>query len=360
MTDTRSAGAAVPTGAPPPSGAPARARPSLGGVIARWEVLLAAILCGTIAIGAAASPHFLTGGNFSNLIAALIEVGIMSLPMALIIILGEIDLSVEAMVGLSSAILGYLWAAGVPLWVAIPVVLCVGALGGMFNGILVTRIGLPSLVVTLGTLALFRGLALVVLGPLGISKFPAEFTAFGFGTVPGTPIPWPLLVYVGLALVLGVVLHRTWLGRQMYAIGQNNETSRYSGVRVARVRMALFILSGTVAALAGVILTARFASARADVGQGMTLTVVTIVLLGGVNIFGGRGTIPGVILAFLTLAVLGNVLRLTRVPTELQNIVGGLLLILSVAVTRIGHEGPSRLSGLRRGKAASTPPEVPT
>ena len=272
----------------------------------------------------------------------------------------KIDLSVEAMVGLSSAILGYLWAANVPLWAAIPVVLCVGALGGWFNGFLVTRVGLPSLVVTLGTLALFRGLALVVLGPLGISKFPTEFTTFGFGAVPGTPIPWPFLIYLAIAAVLGTLLHKTWIGRQIYAIGKSTEASRYSGVRVARMKMALFILSGTVAALAGVILTARFASARADVGQGMTLLVVTVVLLGGVNIFGGRGTIPGVILAFLTLAVLGNVLRLTKVPTEIQNIVGGLLLILSVGVTRIGRHAPLRLGRAHGGKAASAPPDGPT
>ena len=216
----------------------------------------------------------------------------MALPMALVIIAGEIDLSVESMLGLSCAVLGFLWAEGVPLWVGIPVVLVIGALGGALNGILVTRFMLPSLVVTLGTLALFRGLALVVLGPRGVSRFPEEFTAFGFRNVPGTPIPWPFVIFVVLAVVLGIILHRTWVGRHIYAVRRDVEASRYSGVRVDRLKLALFTLSGVVAALAGVIITARFASARADAGQGMTLTVVTIVLLGGVNIFGGRGTIP--------------------------------------------------------------------
>ena len=312
------------------------------------------LVIGLIAFGASVSPVFLTARNFSNLIVALIEVAIMALPMTLIIIAGEIDLSVESMAGLSCAILGFLFAAGVPVQAAIPIVLVIGALGGLLNGVLVTGARLPSLVVTLGTLALFRGLALVVLGPQGISGFPEWFTDFGFGTIPGTPFPWPLLVFVGLAIVLGIVLHGTWIGRQIYASGKNAAASRYSGVRVARLKLLLFVLSGTVAALAGVILTARFASARADVGQGLTLTVVTIVLLGGVNIFGGRGTIPGVVLAALILAILGNILRLTSVSAEIQSIAVGLLLIVSVVIPNLAHQVKSAIDRARGGGRMST------
>jgi len=317
---------------------------------ARWETMLAILVVALIAIGAAVSPVFLAVNNFSNLSAALTEVALMALPMALVIIAGEIDLSVESMLGLSCAVLGFLWAGGVPLWVGIPIVLGIGALGGMLNGILVTRFMLPSLVVTLGTLALFRGLALVVLGPRGVSKFPDWFTTFGFRSVPGTPIPWPFVIFAILAIVLGVILHRTWAGRHIYAVGRNVEAARYSGVRVDRLKLSLFTLSGVVAALAGVIFTARFASARADAGEGMTLTVVTIVLLGGVNIFGGRGTIPGVVLAFLTLAVLGNVLRLTRVSTEMQSIATGALLILSVVVPMLAQQVRLAIERMRRDR----------
>ncbi len=327
--------------------------------LARWETLLFVMVIVLIAIGAAVSPVFLTARNFSNLIVALIEVAIMALPMTLIIIAGEIDLSVESMAGLSCAVLGFLFAAGVPVQLAIPVVLVIGALGGLLNGVLVTGAGLPSLVVTLGTLALFRGLALIVLGPQGISGFPEWFTDFGFGTIPGTPFPWPLLIFVALAVVLGLVLHGTWVGRQIYAIGKNAAASRYSGVRVARIKLLLFVLSGTVAALAGVILTARFASARADVGQGLTLTVVTIVLLGGVNIFGGRGTIPGVVLAALILAILGNVLRLTSVSAEIQSIAVGLLLIVSVVIPNLAHQVKSAIDRTRGGRRTSTGPIGP-
>ena len=319
-------------------------------VLARWEAVLAIALLGLIVLGTALSPVFLTTGNFSNLTSALMEVAIMALPMTLIIVMGEIDLSVESMAGLASALVGFLWAADIPLWIVIPVVLVVGALGGLLNGLLIARGGLPSLVVTLGTLALFRGLALIVLGPLGVSDFPPEFTALGFGHVPGTLIPWPFVIFVGLAILLGILLHRTWVGRQVYAIGKNGGAARFSGVRVTRLRVALFVLSGLVAALAGIILTSRLSTARADAGQGMTLTVVTVVLLGGVNIFGGSGTIPGVVLAVLVVAVMQNALRLANVTVEVQSIALGLLLILSVVIPIFAHQARSAIDRVRGGR----------
>lgn len=319
-------------------------------LLARWETLLVVALVGVIGLGTSLSPFFLTPGNFSNLIAALMEVAIMALPMTLIIVAAEIDLSVESMAGLASAILGFLWAAGVPLWVGIPVVLIAGAIGGLMNGLLVARGGLPSLVVTLGTLALFRGMALIVLGPRGVSDFPTAFTELGFGHVPGTLIPWPFVIFAGLAFVLAVVLHRTWVGRQVYAIGKNSGAARFSGVRVTRVKIGLFVLSGLIAALAGIILTSRLSSARADAGSGMTLTVVTVVLLGGVNIFGGSGTIPGVVLAVLTVAVMQNALRLASVSVEVQSIALGLLLILSVVIPTFAHQAKSAMDRVRGGR----------
>jgi rhamnose transport system permease protein len=259
------------------------------------------------------------------------------------------------MVGLAAAILGALYSAGVPLPVAIVAVLIVGGLGGLLNGVLVTRVGLPSLVVTLGTLALYRGLALVVLESRGVSNFPSWFTGFGFGTVPGLPIPWPFTIYLVLAIVLGIVLHRTWIGRQLYAMGKNQSAARFSGIRVARVKLRLFVLSGVVAALAGVILVARMSSARADVGSGLTLVVITIVLLGGVDIFGGRGTIPGVFLAFFTLAVMGNVLRLTNVSSDIQSIAVGLLLIVSVVIPTLARRVKSAIDRAQGSRNRPTP-----
>jgi rhamnose transport system permease protein len=321
---------------------------ALGSALARWETLLVVALVGLIVMGNGLSPFFLTTGNFSNLLAALMEVAIMALPLTLVIILGEIDLSIESMAGLSSAALGFMWAAGIPLQVAIPLVLLMGAAGGFLNGILVARGGLPSLVVTLGTLALFRGMALIILGPRGVSDFPPAFTELGFGKVPGTDIPWPFVVFLAIALVLGVVLHRTWIGRQVYSIGRNAGTARFSGVRVARVRISLFVLTGTIAALAGVILTSRLSSARADAATGMTITAVTVVLLGGASIFGGSGTIPGTVLAVLTVAVMQNALRLASVSVEVQSIALGSLLILSVLIPSIAHQARRAIDGVQR------------
>jgi len=315
--------------------------------LARWETLLLVALLGLIAIGNVLSPFFLTPGNFANLVAALMEVAIMALPMTLIIIAGEIDLSVESSAGLASALLGFLWMSHVPLPVAIPIVLAVGALGGLLNGLLVAKAGLPSLVVTLGTLALFRGLALIVLGPTGVSDFPAAFTEVGFGHVPGTLIPWPFVIFLTLAVILGIVRH-------VYAIGRNSGAARYSGVRVARVKVSLFMLSGLIAALAGIILTSRLSSARADAAQGMTLTVVTVVLLGGVNIFGGSGSVPGVVLAVIAVAVMQNALRLASVTVEVQSIALGLLLILSVVIPSSAHRAKSAIDRVRGGRPPPT------
>jgi rhamnose transport system permease protein len=329
---------------------PNTGRPAWMSLFARWETLLVVALLGLTLLGATLSPVFLTPGNFANLITALMEVAIMALPMTLIIVMGEIDLSVESMAGLASALLGFLWAAGVPLWIGIPVVLVVGVLGGLLNGLLIARGGLPSLVVTLGTLALFRGLALIVLGPRGVSDFPSDFTELGFGHVPGTLIPWPFVIFIALAILLGILLHRTWVGRQIYAIGKNSGAARFSGVRVTRLRVGLFALSGLIAALAGIILTSRLSTARADAGQGMTLTVVTVVLLGGVNIFGGSGTIPGVVLAVLVVAVMQNALRLANVTVEVQSIALGLLLILSVVLPTFAHQARSAIDRVRGGR----------
>jgi rhamnose transport system permease protein len=324
--------------------------------LARWEVLLIAILAVVIWAGAQISPYYLqldfwNSANFGASISGTMEVAIMALAMAPIIIMGDIDLSVESMVGLSGAILGVLWAAGVPILAGIPIVLVVGVVGGLFNGLLVTRWGLPALVVTLGTLALYRGLANVVLGTRYVSNFPSEFTAFGFGYVPGTLVPWTLLAFLLLAVVFWAVMHRTWIGRQIFAVGKNKDAARYSGVRVATLRMAVFAVSGLVAAFAGIILALRYNSVRADNGTGLTLTVVMIVVLGGVDINGGKGTITGVILAVFTLAALQSALRLAGISSEYQNVAIGLLLILSVITPQLARQFRVLVDRVRQGRS---------
>jgi len=298
--------------------------------LSAWELLLMALLVGVLINGANQSPYFLNATSFSLMFSNFSEKSIMVLSMMLIIIVGEIDLSVASILGLSSAVLGVLFAAGWPLWLAVVVALITGGLAGLVNGLLVTRVGLPSLVVTLGTLALFRGAAYIVLGERGVSDYPNAFTQFGFGYIPGTLIPWTSLIFLVLAVVVGVALYGSWIGRQLYAIGNNKEAARFAGIPVARIKLILFVVSGLVSALAGIIFTARFSTSRADNALGFELDVITVVLLGGVDIFGGRGSLLGVLLALVTVAALRDSFALANYPDQVQSILVGVLLIVSV------------------------------
>ena len=321
--------------------------------IRSWEALLVVLLLLTIILGSSLSPYFFSAFNFSSMVREFMEKAIMALPMTLIIIAGEIDLSVASILGLASAVLGATLNAGVPLWLGIIIALLVGVVAGLINGLLVTRLGLPSLVVTLGTLGLYRGMAFVVLGDQAFSNFPNAFTNFGFGNVPGTLIPWSLIVFVLLVVLFMGILHRSWFGRQVYAIGNNREAARFAGIRVTEIKLMLYILSGLLSALAGIILTARFSSARADNAVGFELDVVTIVLLGGVNIFGGRGTLVGVILSLFVIGMLRNALGLADVSGDVQNIVVGGLLIFSVLGPNIAQQIQTTLSRRRLAAGSS-------
>lgn len=318
-----------------------------------WEALLVLLLLLTIVLGSSLSPYFISGFNFSSMVRDFMEKAIMALPMTLIIIAGEIDLSVASILGLASAVLGVTLNAGIPLWLGIIIALLVGVVAGLINGLLVTRLGLPSLVVTLGTLGLYRGLAFVVLGDQAVSNFPNAFTNFGFGNVPGTLIPWSFVLFVLLVVLFMGILHRSWFGRQVYAIGNNREAARFAGIRVTQIKLILYILSGLLSALAGIILTARFSSARADNAIGFELDVVTIVLLGGVNIFGGRGTLVGVILSLFVIGMLRNALGLADISGDVQNIVVGVLLIFSVLGPNIAQQIQTTLSRRRLAAGSS-------
>ena len=197
----------------------------------------------------------------------------MALPLALVIIAAEIDLSVASVLALSSAVMAYLWNHGLPIELIIPICLVVGALCGAFNGVLVTRLGLPSLAVTIGTLALFRGLAFVVIGDESVTDFPTAWTDRAFGNFAGTFVPNTIVLFAVLAVAFAVLLHATPFGRSIYAIGANEEAAYFSGLRVKRIKLILFVLCGAVAALAGIVISLRNSTAAANVGQGFELTV---------------------------------------------------------------------------------------
>jgi rhamnose transport system permease protein len=305
----------------------ARLRPAL-----RWETGLVVVVIAIVVFGNAVSPQFLTSNNFFNLGLTTGEIAIMTLPMALIIISGEIDLSVESMLGMSSALLGVLYLHKLPLILIFVIVAVVGALGGLLNGLLVTRVGLPSLAVTIGTLALYRGIALILLGPRTVANFPSVYTNVGIEAIPHTDLPWSIGIFIVLAVIFAIVLHATPYGRSVYAMGDNAEAALFAGIRVKRIKTSLFVISGLASALAGVLWTFRLNTAVQDNGTGLSLDVVAIVLLAGVSIFGGKGSIAGVFLAVLAFAGLQNALLLTNFNQEATGLVTGGLLLVSVFV----------------------------
>jgi rhamnose transport system permease protein len=298
----------------------------------RWETGLALVVVIIAIVGSSVSSQFLTSNNFFDLGLSYGEIAIMTLPMTLIVISGEIDLSVASTLGMSSALLGYLWGKGWPMIGIFALIAVVGLAAGAVNGLLVTRLGLPSLAVTIGTLALYRGIATIVLGPNTIASFPATYTNLGVNAVPftGGDLTYSAAAFIVLAVIFGVVLHGTPFGRSIYAMGASQEAAQFAGIRVKRIKTILFMVSGLVCALAGVLWTFRLNTAVQNNGLGLELDVVAIVLLAGVSIFGGTGSIAGVVLAVLAFAGLQNALLLTNFNQEAAGIVTGGLLLLSV------------------------------
>ena len=313
---------------------------------ARWELFLVVLLAGTVAYGNHVSPYFLEWTNLFFICLNVGEVAIIALPLTLIVITGEIDLSVASILGLTGVVMAELFKHGWGIWPAMLAAVVVGALLGAFNGVLVTRIGLPSLAVTIGTLTLYRGVAQGILPTDTIGGFPTYLTNIGVLPVGGTHISWSILFFAILAVIFAVVLHATPLGRATFAIGAGQEAAFFAGIRVKRIKFWLFVLSGMLSGFAGVLWSLRFASARYDAGVGQELLVVTIVLLGGISIFGGRGTILGVVLSVAVLGTLQTALTADQVPAQDQSIVVGALLILSVIVPNapdLYRRGSSRI-----------------
>jgi rhamnose transport system permease protein len=302
-----------------------------------WEGFLLVLLLVIIIFNSINSPAYLSVGNQVNLFMLSIEKIIVALVMTFIIINAEIDLSVASMMGLSACTLGYLYEQGAPIWVAFLVGLLVGVLGGAFNGFWIAVVGLPSLVVTLSMLIGYRGLARVLVEDRSIGNFPHWFDTLGQQPLVG-PFPLALIIFFVLVVVAVVILQYSGFGRYVYVIGNNRDVARYSGVKVRRVKMILFIASGTIAALAGLLFAARLGAVRGDIALGFELDIITMVLLGGVSIFGGSGSIYGVLLSILIILNLRNGMSLANITGHVQTGVIGVLLILSVLVPNLVGE----------------------
>jgi len=299
-----------------------------------WEILLLGVAVAIFILNAFSSPYFLDAWNLSDATFNFTEKAMIAFAMALLIISGEIDLSVASIIALASTAMGAAvqFGAGTPELILIA--LAVGLVCGAFNGALVTGLGLPSIVVTIGTMSLFRGISYIVLGDQAYRGYPASFAYFGQGYV-GWVISFELALFAVLAVVYGVVLHKTNFGRAVYAIGNNPTAALFSGIRVRRVKFILFLLTGLMAGVASICLTSRLGSTRPSIAFGWELEVVTMVVLGGVNILGGSGSIPGVVIAAFVMGLVTFGLGLLNVPGIVMSIFIGLLLIGVIALPRL-------------------------
>ncbi|HZM28985.1 MAG TPA: ABC transporter permease [Acidimicrobiales bacterium] len=306
-----------------------------------WELLLAVILVGTVVYNASRSPVYLDVDNFVNLFRLSIEKVIVAVIMTFVIVNGEIDLSVASVMAFSACVLGAAYEAGVPFPLAIVLALVASAAAGFLQGQVIARTGISSLVVTLAGLIGFRGAARILLEDRSVGAFPEWFTDLGREDLLG-PLPFALVLFLVFVVVAGVVLHRTAFGRGVFVIGDNADVARYSGIAVARTKVVLFTTSALVAGVAGVLFAARLGSVRANIAEGFELDIITMVLLGGVSIFGGSGTMLGVALAIGIVLNLRNGLGLANVEANTQTGVIGALLIVSVLVQNLLDRLPLR------------------
>jgi len=296
-----------------------------------WESLLVLVALAIFIANSFASPYFLNEWSLSDMTFNFTEKALIALAMALVIITGEIDLSVASIIALASTMMGLALQFGADTPALVAVGIGVGILCGAFNGFLVTGLKLPSIVVTIGTMSLFRGIAFIVLGDQSFKGYPASFSWFGQGYVFWV-ISFELVLFLVCAVIYFIILHRTDFGRRIYAIGNNPTAARFSGVRVDRIKFVLFCLTGLMSGMAAVLLTARLGSTRPSIAQGFELEAITMVVLGGVSILGGSGSILGVVLAALIMGLVTFGLGLLNVPGIVMSIFIGALLIIVIAL----------------------------
>lgn len=300
-----------------------------------WESILVMIFVVVMVGGSFVSPYFLDAGNLLDTTFNFMEKAVIALPMAFVILCGDIDISVGSIIALSSLAIGAAAQAGASTPTLVIVGLGVGLLAGMLNGYLITKFAIPAIAVTIGTQSLFRGISQAVLGDKAYTKFPESFAYFGQGYIPGTKIPFELVLFLILAVFTGILLHRTTFGRKIYALGRNATAARFSGINVQRLRFIVFSWAGLFSGLAAVMLTSRIGSTRPNIAMGLELDVITSVVLGGIAITGGFGGIFGVVLANFVLGYLKYGMGLINVPGRVMNLFTGVLLIVAIVIPEI-------------------------
>jgi rhamnose transport system permease protein len=313
---------------------PDRLQTGLSRFLRSWEALLIVVFALVFLANALASPYFLNVWNLSDATFNFTEKAMIALAMAMLIIAGEIDLSVASIIALASTAMGIVMTAGFGTPAIALTGLATGLLCGAVNGVLVAGLKLPSIVVTIGTMSLFRGISFIILGDQAFTGYPKPFAWFGQGYVWWV-FSFELVLLAIMAVIFWALLHRSTFGRAVYAIGNNPTAALFSGIRVDRVRFLLFLLTGLTSGIAAVCLTSRLGSTRPSIATGMELEIVTMVVLGGVSILGGSGGIPGVILAAVIMGMVTFGFGLLNVPGIVMSIFLGLLLIAVIAVPRL-------------------------
>jgi rhamnose transport system permease protein len=313
---------------------PDRLQSNAARILKSWEVLLLGVAILIFVANSFASPYFLNAWNLSDATFNFTEKAMIAFAMALLIISGEIDLSVAAIIALASTAMGAAAQVGAGTFELVLIGLVTGLAAGAFNGVLVTMMGLPSIVVTIGTMSLFRGISYIILGDGAFRGYPDGFAFFGQGYVWWV-LSFEFVLFAVLAVIYYVVLHRTNFGRTVYTIGNNATAASFSGIRVARVKFILFLLTGLMSGVAAICLTSRLGSTRPSIAFGWELEVVTMVVLGGVSILGGSGSIPGVVIAAFVMGLVTFGLGLLNVPGIVMSIFIGLMLIGVIALPRL-------------------------
>lgn len=314
-------------------------------ILMKWEVILFLLFVIVIIINANLSPYFLDYFNIMNTTFNFMEKAIVALPMIFIIICGDIDISVAGIIALSSLFMGAASSAGAGIFVLIVIGLTTGLAAGLLNGFIITRFGIPAIAVTIGSMSLFRGVSYAMLGDKAYTHYPDSFAYFGQGYLGNTLIPFELLLFILLAVCFGLILHKTSFGRKVYSIGNNPTAAAFSGVPVKRIRMIAFMASGLMSGLAAILLTSRIGSTRPNIASGWELEIITTVVLGGVAITGGRGSVFGVIIGIFLIGFLKFGMGLINVPGKVMNIIIGFLLIVAIML-------PDYIGRIRAGAVA--------
>ena len=308
---------------------------SLRSFFMRWEWILIFFMVIVVLINSNISPHFFVVRSLFDMTFNFMEKSMVTLVMAYIIIIGEIDLSVASNMAMSSVIMGVFYQMGINIWISMLIGLSIGTLGGFFNGIIITRVKLHSIIITLATYSLFRGIAYVILGNKAVTNYPTNFSYLGQGYIGKSVVNLELVVFLVLAFIFGIILHKFKFGRYLYAIGNNKIACRFSGIPVDRIKVIIFTLSGFISALAGIFLTSRIDTSRPNIAYGFTLEIVTAVVLGGVSIYGGSGSMIGVVLSVFLIGLARYGMSLVNIPSQVMSIAIGFLLIIAILLPKL-------------------------